>query len=107
MTASMMTSLLAAASSRSSSRFPAVTVVSNRGEKNAAGLALRAASRPAIAILLRVLWSAPAGASLGTMSSSRTRSPALPRCAAMAAPITPAPRTVTSRIAGSVAIVTR
>ena len=38
---------------------------------------------------------------------NRTRSPALPRCAAMAAPITPAPRTVTSRIAGSVAIVTR
>ena len=102
----MMTSLLAAASSRSSSRFPAVTSVSNRGEKNAAGLALRAASSPASAILFRALLSA-SGASLGTMSSNRTRSPALPRCAAMAAPITPAPSTVTSLIVGSDAIVTR
>jgi hypothetical protein len=31
----------------------------------------------------------------------------LARCAAMAAPMTPAPSTVTSEIAGSVAIVTR
>ena len=76
---------------------------SKRGEKNAAGLALRAPSRPASAILLRALRS-PAGASLGGMSSSRTRRPAFARCAAMAAPMTPAPRTVTSLIGSVVAI---
>ena len=97
--ASMMTSLLAAASARSSSRLPAVTSVSKRGEKNAAGLALRAAFEPGVGDLVARLAGRPRGASLGTMSSSRTRRPALPRCAAMAAPITPAPSTVTSRIA--------
>ena len=53
MMASMTTSLAATAAARSSSRLPTVTSVSKRGEKNAAGLALRAPSRPAAAILLR------------------------------------------------------
>jgi hypothetical protein len=97
MIASITTSLAATAAARSSSRLPTLTSVSKRGEKNAAGLALRAPSRPAAAILLRAARS-PAGASLAGMSSSRTRSPALARCAAMAAPMTPAPSTVTSRI---------
>ena len=97
MMASMTTSLAATAAARSSSRLPTVTSVSKRGEKNAAGLALRAPSRPAAAILLRAALS-PAGASLAGMSSRRTRRPAFARCAAMAAPMTPAPSTVTSRI---------
>ena len=97
MIASMITSLLATAAARSSSRLPVVSSVSKRGEKNAAGLVLRAASKPASAILLRAFRS-PAGASLGTMSSSRALIPALARCAAMAAPITPDPMTVTSLI---------
>ena len=47
MMASMTTSLAATAEARSSSRLPTVTSVSKRGEKNAAGFALRAPSRPA------------------------------------------------------------
>jgi hypothetical protein len=42
MIASMTTSLAATAAARSSSRLPMVTSVSNRGEKKAAGFALRA-----------------------------------------------------------------
>src|SRR5438270_479305 len=53
MMASMITSLDATAAARSSSRFPVVSSVSKRGAKNAAGFALRAASKPASAILLR------------------------------------------------------
>ena len=95
--ASMTTSLAATAAARSSSRLPVVSSVSKRGAKNAAGFALRAASKPASAILLRAFRS-PAGASLETISSSRALIPEFARWAAMAAPITPDPMTVTSLI---------
>ena len=74
---------------RSSSRLPTVTSLAARSDMNAAGS------------VFNILATAPAAtafrsfASFGTMSSSRTGTPALATCAAMPAPITPEPRTAT------------
>jgi len=76
---------------RSSSKFPTVTRRESDASKNAAGFDFLAPSSPAAAILLR----AGPSASGGTMSSSMEGTPALAKCAAMRAPIVPAPRTAT------------
>src|SRR6267143_4080587 len=87
-TASMIQSA-SAMRGRSSSKLPTETLEASAGVKKAAGLAFLAASSPARTILLR-----SAGApSFGTMSSSRQGRPALAKCAAMRAPMVPAPRT--------------
>jgi hypothetical protein len=61
--------------------------------KNAAGFDFFAASNPARTILLRSPAGAPAGKFGGTMSSKTHGNPAFAKCAAIRAPIVPAPST--------------
>src|SRR5208337_1133296 len=75
--------------------FPTVTSFESDASKKAAGFDFRAPSSPAAAILLRAGPSAPGGAFGGTISSSNEGTPALAKCAAIRAPIVPAPRTAT------------
>ena len=89
---SATTSIIQSASAsaeRSSSKLPTEILAANSGAKKAAGLDFFAASIPERASLLR----SAGAASLGTMSSRRHGRPAFAKCAAMRAPIVPAPRT--------------
>src|ERR1700722_16233352 len=86
--------------SRSSSTLPTETRRARSLEKNAAGRALMAFSRPDAANRFRAarfFFSASVRFG-GTMSMSRTSMPALARCAAMPLPMTPAPMTAARRI---------
>src|SRR5271170_5367756 len=76
---------------KSSSKLPTVTRRASEASMNAAGLDFFAASSPAAAILFR----AGPSASGGTMSNRKLGTPALANCAAMRAPMVPAPRTAT------------
>src|SRR5712692_6796040 len=86
---------------RSSSKFPIVINGATSGANSAAGCAVLADSRPRLAIRLRTAGldsvrplACSAGInSRGTMSSKSVSTPALARCAAILAPITPAPST--------------
>src|SRR2546425_13270096 len=78
---------------KSSSKLPMATLSASEGTKNAAGRDLRADSSPARTMRLRSLAGAPGGRSGGTMSSRTHGRPALAKCAAIRAPIVPAPRT--------------
>ena len=91
-TASMIQSA-PATSFRSSSKLPIVISRASDGSKNAAGFDFRAPSSPAAAMRLRLSPSDPASA--GTTSSSQQGTPALARCAAIRAPMVPAPSTAT------------
>ncbi len=86
---------------RSSSKFPTLTSPARSVVKNAAGLAFFAASYPSRAMRLRTCGDSSVSplacssgvSSRGTISSSRVGIPALARCAAICAPIVPAPST--------------
>jgi len=52
----------------------------------------------ATAVSARTLREAPSGRSEGTMSRRSTSAPALAKCAAMPAPISPAPMTAARRM---------
>src|ERR1022692_3302842 len=89
---------LSASIARSSSMLPAVTSFAARADMNAAGSVFSIFATALSASTLRFV--APSG----TISSSSTGTPAFANCAAMPAPMTPAPMTVALRI-GSMAVV--
>src|SRR4051812_18601183 len=80
---------------RSSSKFPMLTSLANSALVNAAGFDFFRPSSPALANLFRAARSCDPAASGGTISRSKQGIPALARCAAMRAPMVPAPRTAT------------
>ncbi len=98
MIASMMTSLAATAAGQVVLEVAGgqQRLEARREERRRLGLARR--FEAAVGDLVARAPIARGAASLGTMSSSRTLMPALARWAAMAAPITPDPMTVTSLI---------
>ncbi len=93
---------------RSSSKFPSVIRANAAGPKNAAGRDLTAASNPARTMRLRTRESARVSprafssgvSAVGTMSSRVQATPQLAKCAAMRAPMVPAPRTTTLSMRG-------
>ena len=103
---SATTSMIQSASAqsfRSSSKFPVTMRFSRPRVKNAAGLDFAAAARPARTMRLRTsglatvsprAFSSALGSG-GTISSSAHQTPALAICAAIRAPMVPAPRTTT------------
>ncbi len=100
MMASMTRSQSRQPASRSSSMLPTETSRARSLWKNAAGRALRAFSSPPAANrsrAARTFFSASLSPG-GTMSMSRTSTPAFARCAAMPLPMTPAPMTAARRI---------
>ena len=80
-----------ASRSRLSSKLPRRILSATSSPISAAGRALRMRSKPALVTASR---SSPVGAATSSNSTSR---PALAHCAAIAAPIVPAPRTATLR----------
>src|SRR5215831_104409 len=93
---SATTSMIQSASAmrpRSSSKLPKETLSARASVKKAAGLDFFAVSRPARTILLRSEAGASGARFGGTMSNSMQGKPALAKCAAIRAPIVPAPRT--------------
>src|SRR5579863_1821094 len=93
---SATTSMIQSASAqraRSPSKFPIEIFSASEELKNAAGRDFFAASIPLRAKRFRSEAGAPGLRSGGTMSSSTQGSPALAKCAAMRAPMVPAPKT--------------